>query len=309
MATTESNQVGRITKPKIRFISLCPAGKNGVRTLYKSADGGPTLQVLTKAMNERGELDALIYPANQLDADNEWADPDTVRKMAHDYMAAGGQVDLRHDEQSLGDRVQFVESYIVKSGDPDWPEHEGAWAGKFRFAEGDPLRDLYRSGAWGGVSIGGTAVIERGVSPFSKAVAMTQPTPIPAKESPQMDEAQLRSLLKEDREAQSAAIAEAVAKAVSAALKPADPPAEEKPAPTLDPFDREAVQKHLQDLKRKETLAALDLTSVSALEKHLESLTPAQPKPEDKVSFMPTDLAKGNDSSIRRMADYMDSVA
>lgn len=124
-----------------------------------------------------------------------------------------------------------------------------------------------------------------------------------------MDEAQLRSLLKEDREAQSAAIAEAVAKAVSAALKPADPPAEEKPAPTLDPFDREAVQKHLQDLKRKETLAALDLTSVSALEKHLESLTPAQPKPEDKVSFMPTDLAKGNDSSIRRMADYMDSVA
>lgn len=68
---------------------------------------------------------AEVYVPDVPDAHNEFMSEETIRKMAHGFMAKGflNQIDTNHDNEVNGSYV--VESFIARKGDPDFIA--GAW--------------------------------------------------------------------------------------------------------------------------------------------------------------------------------------
>jgi hypothetical protein len=166
----------RIKDARIRFISLCGAGRNLMRTLYKSADGTVELQTLiAKADMEKGLITAVVYVPEHPDYDGDVADATTIEKMAHSFAEEGFAVDINHDQKALdSSQVLVVESFIIQKGDPrfvDLKDEDGhavdataGWATVLKVKD-EKLRAKYRSGEWGGVSMFGPAT----VAPITKA--------------------------------------------------------------------------------------------------------------------------------------------
>lgn len=83
-----------------------------------------------------------------------------VRKTAHGWMEKGGQVDLQHNWQPLGNaKVRVLESYIApvdfKLG--DYAVRKGSWLLGLRVLD-DTLWSAIKSGTIGAFSVGGTAI-------------------------------------------------------------------------------------------------------------------------------------------------------
>jgi len=170
MAKVKSNKNNRkrqILKAKIGFISLCPAGANTIQTMYKSADGDKNidLQVLSKDMTEQGELLCCVYAPDMEDSQGDQASAAVIKDFAYDFAKNGGEIDIRHNEKPLSKEDIFVaETLIIQKGDERFGEMEdydgdpvdvtGGW-GVVLKVENEELRKLYRSGEWGGVSMGG----------------------------------------------------------------------------------------------------------------------------------------------------------
>lgn len=164
----------RINRAKIDFISLCPRGMNGMETVLKSldADGKPTEDAKTQTTISKyddieGLLYALVYAPEKVDLEGDVASAEVVKQMAHDYMRSGGKIDIRHDGKVVdSSRAAVVESFLVQKADPRFVgvrdyqgasvNPEGAWAVVIKIDDPE-LRKLYASGAWKGVSMGGTA--------------------------------------------------------------------------------------------------------------------------------------------------------
>ncbi len=170
MAKVKSNKNNRkrqILKAKIGFISLCPAGANTIRTMYKSDDGDKNidLQVLSKDMSEQGELICCVYAPDMEDSQGDQASAEVIKDFAYDFAKNGGNIDIRHNEKALSSEDIFIaETLIIQKGDERFEgmeDYEGnpvdvtdGW-GVILKVEDEDLRRLYRSGDWGGVSMGG----------------------------------------------------------------------------------------------------------------------------------------------------------
>lgn len=157
----------QILKAKIGFLSLCPAGANTLRTVYKSAEGDENveLQVITKEMTEQGELICCVYAPDLEDSQGDQASAEVIKDFAYDFAKTGGSIDIKHNEEALGkDQIFVAESTIIQKGDPRFADIEdydgdsvdvtGGW-GVILKVEDEKLQDLYRSGEWGGISMGG----------------------------------------------------------------------------------------------------------------------------------------------------------
>ena len=154
-------------KAKIGFISLCPMGANTIQTMYKSDDGDKNidLQVLSKDMTEQGELICCVYAPDMEDSQGDQASAAVIKDFAYDFAKNGGSIDIRHNEKPISKEDIFVaESMIIQEGDERFEKMEDydgdpvdvtdGW-GVVLKVENEELRDLYRSGEWGGVSMGG----------------------------------------------------------------------------------------------------------------------------------------------------------
>lgn len=160
----------RITKAKIKFISLVPAGATKIEPVYKS-DGSFTVGTLIKAdqLEEKGELLAVVYAPNHRDSQGDIAEPEVVKQMAYDFIAHGANIDINHDEKPVtSDRARVAETFLVQKTDTrfhGWKDRdgnavdlEGAWATVIKID--DPsLRKKFKDGEWAGVSMGGTATV------------------------------------------------------------------------------------------------------------------------------------------------------
>lgn len=64
-----------------------------------------------------------VYAPNRGDADKEFMDSATIKKMAHDFIRnlLANNVDVQHDNKTMGG-VSVVESFIARKGDPDFIE-------------------------------------------------------------------------------------------------------------------------------------------------------------------------------------------
>ena len=170
MAIRKSNRNNRkrqILKAKIGFLSLCPAGANTIRTMYKSDDGNKNieLQMLSKDMSEQGELICCVYVPDLEDSQGDQASAEVIKDFAYDFAKNGGNIDIRHNEEALSkDDIFVAETLIIQKGDERFEGMEdydgnsvdvtGGW-GVILKVEDDELRKLYRSGEWGGISMGG----------------------------------------------------------------------------------------------------------------------------------------------------------
>lgn len=173
---------GRIVGGKVRFISLCPMGKNRIQASYKAegVEGEEPfeLALAVKAQEnfeEEGLLTGLVYAPGVLDDDGNWAEAEVIKALAYDYMENGEGVDIWHDGIAVGaDRATLVESFIVQKGDPRFSglpvDPEGGWGVVIKLKD-EELRSKHRGETgWRGLSLGGTIVVEPHVMPKAAAV-------------------------------------------------------------------------------------------------------------------------------------------
>lgn len=164
----------RILKAQVRFISLCPRGKNQFQTIYKSEDaaGADTeTQLLVKeGMSEQGEILAIVWKPNTPDIDGDVADEAVVKDMMYEAARNGFDVDIRHDEKVVGKDKAFVaQTFIVQKDDPRFAglkdydgnavDPTGSWGVVIKIDDPE-LRKRYRDKEWNGVSMGGRAKFE-----------------------------------------------------------------------------------------------------------------------------------------------------
>lgn len=175
------NKTREILEADIRFISLCPRGKNGFATLFKAETAMAHFEGMAKAhgdIMEKGELLAVVWAPNIADSDGDFSTPAAVEQIAHSYMKNAAKVDLIHDCEALDKKAAYVtESFIVQPGDErfeQWPGYDGepvdvtgGWAVKMQID--DPaLRAAYRDGEWNGVSMYGPAKVRTNAAKAEK---------------------------------------------------------------------------------------------------------------------------------------------
>lgn len=160
----------RITKAKVKFLTLCPRGANRMPAIYKEEDGGFDFRMITKVGDdfaEKGELTAVVYAPELRDSQGEIASGAVIKDMMYDAAKEGLSIDIRHNEKALAKEDAYIaESFIVQKGDPrfaDATDYDnnpvdvtGAWAVVLKI-EAPDLRAAYREGKWEGISMGGAA--------------------------------------------------------------------------------------------------------------------------------------------------------
>ena len=160
----------RIVMAKIDFISLCSKGANTFHTIFKSDDDTQDVELTTicKEMNELGEIHACVYAPEMVDTQGDLASAAVIKSLAHDYLKDGAGIDIKHDEVVLNKEAAFVaESFIIQKGDSRFSDMKnydgedvdvtGGWGVVLKIND-EGLKEKYRSGEWGGVSMGGMAI-------------------------------------------------------------------------------------------------------------------------------------------------------
>lgn len=173
----------RIRDAKITHVSLCKRGANRLPVLFKSKDGKEVVEVapIVKYDDDQGEMTALVYIPDHVDADGDTAEADAIRKMCHSWAASGSQVDINHDLKPLSrDQVFVAENFIVQKDDPrfrNWTDSSGkpvdatgGWAQVYKFIDPD-LRAAAKAGEIGGVSMYGPAEVEQLTDADLQAIA------------------------------------------------------------------------------------------------------------------------------------------
>lgn len=174
----------KILDADIQFLSLCPMGKNGLRTLYKADDGTVRFDSITKELpdfDEKGELVACVWAPNRVDVDGDYCDASTIKTLAYSFMRNSAKVDLVHDCNQLPrDAAYIAESFIIQPSDPRFEkmtDYEGnavdvtgGWGVVVKVNDPE-LRKAYREGEWQGVSMYGPAklVEEKAMNDLTKA--------------------------------------------------------------------------------------------------------------------------------------------
>lgn len=144
----------------VHFISLVKRPANGRGVVLKCAAGAHAVR-LTKADGRLKRLYGIVYAPDEMDAQGDWADAETIRKAADTWMQEGRAryVDREHEFEPVPAFV--AESWIIRSGDPLFPtEREGAWAVGIQI-EDAALWDAIEAGEVEGISLAGTAQMEK----------------------------------------------------------------------------------------------------------------------------------------------------
>jgi hypothetical protein len=156
----------RLLRARITHISLVNRGAVQVEALYKAeADGSFVVETLLAKSAEEGTITTLVYLPERPDFQGHIAAHDVIKDMAHNFFVeGGGKIDVMHDLQDIEGGAHIAESFIVQKGDPRFEglkdydgnpvDPEGSW-GVIIKLEDPKLRDLYRSGAFNGVSMFG----------------------------------------------------------------------------------------------------------------------------------------------------------
>lgn len=306
----------RIRKARISMISLCPAGKNKARVLFKD-DGHFEIDALAK-MDAEGLLTSLVYIPEHPDADEDVASAAVIKDMAHNFLKyrAESGIDIVHNMEPLGeDKVQLCETFLVQKGDPRFEgmkdedgrpiNPEGSWATVIKLH--DPmLKSLYAEDGWHGVSMYGKAVCE----PLTKSDfpdALARRLGGQGQETIDMDETKLATILATALKGEFATFKDELVKALK-------PEPETKPEPKEEPVEKaveiefEGDASNLDDVKAHEEKvfkASLNLNDAKDLEKWRTYLEKKQDAERNKES---DELRKAREDKERAEKAYNDLV-
>ncbi|SDP77019.1 XkdF-like putative serine protease domain-containing protein [Desulforhopalus singaporensis] len=146
---------------KVEFISLVHKGANRKSVIWKSAERDPREEreiQIAKTDEEKRLVYGIVYSPDEVDTQGDHTNAGEIEKAAHDFMKAARVGNIDKDHSFEAEEGAFVaESWIVKAGDPVFPdEKEGAWAVAIKI-EDDELWSGVKKGEIGGLSIGGYA--------------------------------------------------------------------------------------------------------------------------------------------------------
>ena len=147
---------------RVEYISLVRKGANKKAIIWKSGDADPSRRweiPIAKTNEEKRLVYGIVYSPGEMDSQGDYTDAEQIEKAAHLFMKGARTatgVDRHHSFQPE-DGAFVAESWIVKSGDPVFPdEPEGSWAVGIRI-EDDDLWSEVKKGEIGGLSMGGVA--------------------------------------------------------------------------------------------------------------------------------------------------------
>lgn len=286
----------RIRKAEIKFLSLCPRGKNKMQVLYKADDGQVEFQCLVKDDNiEQGELLACVYAPEHRDSEGDIASSEVIKEMAYSHARNGAQLDIRHDGKPLKKEDAFVaENFLIQKEDPRFQglkdrdgkviDPTGGW-GILLKIENEKLREKYRSGDWNGVSLFGDGLMEIEKDDIKEALEDLLEKKLGGGESMKPEE--LKKALEESNKALATSIVEGVVTALQKSQDPApkdDDKKTDEPTELLfkgDPTDVEALQKHAAELQKQKLLKDVDWTNPEAVLAHAATLQKATDDADD----------------------------
>lgn len=153
----------RIKSAKASRISLVQRGANRVPVLYKAETSAAVFDCIVKADADKGELLNIVYVPEFRDTQGDIASADVIRKMAHDSMRDGPELDLHHNGVKLSKTQAYIaESFIVQPGDARFTglkgyrgeafNPAGSWATLIK-VDDPAIRADIKSGKLNGVSI------------------------------------------------------------------------------------------------------------------------------------------------------------
>jgi hypothetical protein len=152
----------KLTDLTVEWISLVKRPANGRGVILKAADSRGKPLRLVKADGRLNRLYGIVYAPDEMDAQGDWADAETIRQAADDFMRSGRamQVDQEHDFTPVPAFV--AESWLIRKGDALFPEErEGAWAVGIQ-VEDAALWAAIEAGDVEGISLAGTARVGKG---------------------------------------------------------------------------------------------------------------------------------------------------
>jgi len=145
----------------ITHISLVKAGANGKSIIYKSTDAEPSYMKqieIKKSDAEEGVVYGIVYAPDEVDTDGDYATADEIKKAAYSFMKNKNTANVDKDHTFEVEKAFIAQSWIVKSGDPIFPdEAEGSWAVAIQL-EDDALIKSVKDGEIAGISMAGTAM-------------------------------------------------------------------------------------------------------------------------------------------------------
>lgn len=287
----------RITKAKVRFLSLVPKGANQMPTMFKEDTGEVEFSLLVKGDEgfEKGELTVVVYAPEIRDSQGDIADAQVIKDMMYDAAKEGLDIDIRHDNKPVPrDKAFIAESFIVQKGDSRFADYKdysgkpvdvtGSWAAIIKIDDPE-LRAKYRNGDWNGVSMGGYMTVKQEKADTSagilKALAsllgITHKSATSTDGDIEMTEAQLTAALEASNTKLVTALKELLTPKEKtpeqiAAEKAAEDKTPKAPEFKGDPTKKEDVAKHVEALKQFNATKDLDWSDPVAVAKYQESL-------------------------------------
>lgn len=146
----------------VLFVSLVHKGANQKQIIWKSAratEEAVELKHITfkKIDDDKQMVYGIVYAPEEVDTDGDFATAEEIEKAAYNFMRhrRTDKVDQQHDYNP--DEGFVAESWILKSGDPVFPEEPvGAWAVGIK-VENSETWALVKSGEITGLSMAGEA--------------------------------------------------------------------------------------------------------------------------------------------------------
>ncbi len=137
--------MAKLEKLEVSFISLVGKPANKKDIVWKARDkfSDTKLIKISKATDE-GLVRGVVYEPNVKDTDGDWADAETIRKAAHDFLASGRNfnVDENHNQAPTGASV--VESFI---------NPKGAWEVAIKMDPASEAFQAVKKGDYAGLSM------------------------------------------------------------------------------------------------------------------------------------------------------------
>jgi len=154
-----------LKKVDVHFISLVERGANGKKIIWKAqnANGQSTYEhyiPIKKIDEEKRVVYGIVYAPDEIDTQGDYTTGEVIEDMAYNFMKQRRITNVDTDHDFNPDDGYVCESWIVRKGDPLFPdEKEGAWAVGIKIENDDTWAKI-KSGKYQGLSLAGYAVVE-----------------------------------------------------------------------------------------------------------------------------------------------------
>lgn len=106
--------MARLTELDVSFVSLVKNPANKLDIVYKAANRyNITKSVKVEKTDPQGLIYGTVYEADKKDSQGDWADIETIRKAAHNFLIKGKNMNVDEDHNEKPSGAAIVESFVA----------------------------------------------------------------------------------------------------------------------------------------------------------------------------------------------------